>query len=284
MWLWEQTCGPSLLSCALDLLRMLCRLPANKTRMIIDRGTDWPTWIQSQLDTFRTIFHYRDADRLTTKAINTYRGETRDFAYLTPKRRLEPSDLYPDLEAEYLHCVCMPTRLMDILEELKELNWDPKIVYEPIPDYCLPSELENLKKVLGSVHVFSPNHEEAQAFFGAGEGNKESIEQLCEAFVGFGAKRVVIRSGSMGSCGLEKDGKLVWVQPYTVDQSKVVDPTGCGNAFLVCERKGILVQADRIAGRNYRWFISARGRPPRRNALRQCFSFVDARAIRYLLV
>lgn len=202
--------------------------------MIIDRGSDWPSWVQEQLNTFRNIFHYRDNQtRLTTKAINTYHGETRDFAYLTPKRRLEPSDLYPDLQADYLHCVCAPDRLASILDELASLNWDPKIIYEPIPDLCLPSELENLRKVIGKVHVFSPNHEEGQAFFGAGDGSEASIEKLCSDFVGMGAKRVIVRSGSLGSCGLEKGGKVFWVRPYTTDQKKVVDPTGAGNAFLV---------------------------------------------------
>lgn len=170
-----------------------------------------------------------------------------DFKYLTPRRRLEPIDLPPSLRSStHLHFVCSPTRALVIHSQLlPPLNptpsWSPALVYEPIPDRCCPAELEALKKILPHLKVFSPNHEEAWAFFGVGveeveRKGKKGIEEVARKFFAEGAGEIVlIRSGALGAYAVKKgENKGVWVPAYhKYGIDKVVDVTGAGNSFLV---------------------------------------------------
>lgn len=148
-----------------------------------------------------------------------------------------------------------------------------KLVYEPIPSLCIPSEMHSLRKVLPYIEVFSPNHEEAGTFFSlkleqdiegdytnvydtssgivfenvAPEDKQRSIQGLAQRFLDEGAKRhVVIRSGKMGCYLLTrpdpngnqapKTEAGTWLPAYyqpDTVEGKVVDVTGAGNAFLV---------------------------------------------------
>lgn len=171
-----------------------------------------------------------------------------DFKYLTPRTRLEPIDLPPSLRSTtHLHYVCSPTRALVIHSQLlPPLNptptWLPNLVYEPIPDRCLPTELPALRQVLPHLGVFSPNHEEAWAFYGVSveevkRRGKEGIEEVARRFVeeeGAGGV-VLIRSGALGAYAVKKGEKEgVWVPAYhRYGSEKVVDVTGAGNSFLV---------------------------------------------------
>lgn len=174
-----------------------------------------------------------------------------EFKYLTHRTRLEPKDLPAPLRtAQYLHFVCSPTRALEIRHQLRpEQNpapeWQPRLVYEPIPDRCRPDEMDALRDVLPDIAVFSPNHEEAWAFFGvdAAEANargRAGVEEVARRFLDAGAADVVIiRSGPLGAFAIrrgEKEG--FWVPAYHSYEDgrstgKVVDVTGAGNSFLV---------------------------------------------------
>lgn len=53
-------------------------LESESVGLLIDRGTDWNEDLQKQLDHFgKEMWVYRDVDRLTTRALNRYRGEVR---------------------------------------------------------------------------------------------------------------------------------------------------------------------------------------------------------------
>jgi hypothetical protein len=174
-----------------------------------------------------------------------------DFKYLTHRARLEPFDLPPPLRtSQYLHFVCSPTRALVIHSQLlpplnTTASWRPSLVYEPIPDRCIPEELPSLRQVLPHIAVFSPNHEEAWSFFGvsAADANvrgRDGIEEVAQRFFAEGAEGVVlIRSGALGAYAVKKgEEKGFWVEAYHSyeDKStgKVVDVTGAGNSFLVC--------------------------------------------------
>jgi sugar/nucleoside kinase (ribokinase family) len=174
-----------------------------------------------------------------------------DFKYLTHRARLEPIDLPPSLRtARYLHFVCSPTRALVIHSQLlPPLNttpsWRPHLVYEPIPDRCIPEELDSLRQVLPHVEIFSPNHEEAWSFFGvsaaeANERGKGGIEEVAQRFFDEGAASVVlIRSGALGAYAVKKgERRGIWVPAFhsyedRKSTGKVVDVTGAGNSFLV---------------------------------------------------
>ena len=132
----------------------------------------------------------------------------------------------------------MPARALEIIQEVKALGWtDTKFVYEPIPFGCLPSELPALREVLPHVHYFSPNHEEAGWFWKLQveeETDKPArIEDLAQRFLDEGVpNNVIIRSGKLGAYVLQRGQAGKWVAPYHTSGEKVVDVTGCGNAFI----------------------------------------------------
>ncbi|KAM0791334.1 hypothetical protein ACM66B_005804 [Microbotryomycetes sp. NB124-2] len=226
-------------------------LDAKSIGILVDRGNDWPSEIERDLDVYgRDMWVYRDKTGPTTRALNLYTGEHRDFKYLTGRVRLEPKDLPIELRsAEYLHFVCSPTRALVILSQLGDgpdsvqstngAAWRPHLCYEPIPFRCVPEELDSLCKVLPHVKVFSPNHEEAAAFFGIStekvkQDGKEGIERVARKLVELGAQdMVVIRSGALGAFALRRgsDGGT-WIPAFHTDSEKVVDVTGAGNSFL----------------------------------------------------
>lgn len=70
--------------------------------------------------------------------------------------RLSPPDLASTKLAapKYLHFVCSPTRALEIIKDIDDLGWTDrtKLVYEPIPDLCVPSEMPALKQVIPRLH------------------------------------------------------------------------------------------------------------------------------------
>jgi hypothetical protein len=58
---------------------VVLRLESNNIGMIVDRGNDFPSWIQRKLESYGAdTWLFRDhADKTTTKALNYYRGDHR---------------------------------------------------------------------------------------------------------------------------------------------------------------------------------------------------------------
>ncbi|GAA5925844.1 Mak32p [Sporobolomyces koalae] len=226
-------------------------LPANRVGILVDRGTDWDPQVEDKLNEFGpAMWIFRDKDGETTKALNLYTGEHRDFKYLTPRTRLEPQDLpAPFRSSQYLHFVCSPTRALEIRAQLDPRvnptpTWQPALVYEPIPDRCIPEEMGSLREILPHIAIFSPNHEEAGSFYGltpeqVHEQGQEGIERIARRFFDEGATGVVIiRSGAWGSYTLQRgEERGFWTSAfYPYDNAKaqkqVKDVTGAGNSFL----------------------------------------------------
>lgn len=177
------------------------------------------------------------------------------FKYLTPKKRLTHEDLSPSLlRSKSIHLICSPLRCIDLVQGVKALRKaldshlpDPLFIWEPVPDLCVPSELENTIKALGYVDVISPNHAELASLFSVdantatGEADRQRLEdcssRLLES-VGKGKQSekpryVVVRSGKDGCCVASEDGTSTWLPAYhRSSPQKVVDPTGGGNGFL----------------------------------------------------
>ncbi|GAA5978112.1 hypothetical protein JCM5350_007399 [Sporobolomyces pararoseus] len=237
-------------------------LPPKRVGILVDRGKDWSSEVQAKLDEFgKEMWVYRDKEGETTKALNLYTGEHRDFRYLTPRTRLEPQDLPSEFHSsKYLHFVCSPTRALVIHSQLSSAIWRPSLVYEPIPDRCIPEELPALREILPHIEIFSPNHEEAASFYGISpaqvlERGKEGIEEIAKRFLKEeGAKDlVIIRSGAWGAFtvrkGKEENG--FWTEAYypyddTEAQKRVKDVTGAGNSFLGGLMGGLVLHPDDV--------------------------------------
>jgi sugar/nucleoside kinase (ribokinase family) len=117
----------------------------------------------------------------------------------------------------------------------------PLFLWEPVPDLCTPSELENCYEALKHVDVVSPNHQELTAFFGqTGDAGDKVDRPVVEECVGKllasgigpdGRGAVVTRAGKEG-CLVQTRTSQRWMPAYHQSSEKVVDPTGGGNMFL----------------------------------------------------
>ncbi|TEB35435.1 Ribokinase-like protein [Coprinellus micaceus] len=213
--------------------------------MLVDKGNDFPEGIEQQLLSYGdAMWAFRPQPTSgTTRALNSYLGEHRNFEYLTPRNRITPNDL-PSVnisKPDTLHFICSPSRAAKIVKEVKGVQgWSPITIYEPIPDRCVPEELPALKRVLPSISVLSPNAEEALNLLSLPlPPSRTTIEQAADLFLGFGVGEggkgwVVIRSGGLGAYVRSKERVGEWVEAFWTekDGEKIVDVTGAGNSFL----------------------------------------------------
>ncbi|KAH8830317.1 Ribokinase-like protein, partial [Flagelloscypha sp. PMI_526] len=222
-------------------------LSAEDVGMIVDRGNDWgrqiPRTIRKSMFGKEMWLFRDDPSRVTTRALNAYVGDVRNFEYLTPKIRITPSQLLntPLQRPNALHFVCSPTRALEIMKEVREVEgWHPVTIFEPIPDRCIPAELPALKQGLCDITILSPNAEEALSLLSiSGVPNPSVIENAAQELFSFSPRpnfSVVIRSGHLGAFVLTSSVKR-WIPAYwnadePVHQGNVVDVTGAGNSFL----------------------------------------------------
>ncbi|KAG2013910.1 hypothetical protein CC2G_010774 [Coprinopsis cinerea AmutBmut pab1-1] len=228
-------------------------LHPNNIRMIIDKGRDFPLEIEQKLLQYgKEMWSFRDQpNALTTRALNSYLGEHRNFQYTTPRIRITPRDLEPlgIVKPRTLHFICSPTRAATIISEVKMVKgWEPITIYEPIPDRCVPEELPALKQVLSSISILSPNAEEALSLLSmASTQTRATIERAADSFLDFGIGKensgfIIIRSGALGAYVKSRSQEGKWIDAYwgDEDRERVVDVTGAGNSFLGGLAAGIL--------------------------------------------
>ncbi|CAE6424154.1 putative protein C16C9,01c [Rhizoctonia solani AG-1 IB] len=211
-------------------------LPASEIGQIVDRGSDFPATVQRQLDHYGPeMWHFREQpENKTTRAVNRYTGELRDFDYLTPRIRLTPKDLpgTPLESPRQIHFVCSPTRASQIMQDVDAYgakDWKPFTIYEPIPSRCVPEELPALRQILHRIDILSPNAEEAFGLLSFDKTRFEdhsAVEQAAARLLSFG----------VGKDGSGTEGGIVrgwWIPAYWGPEDiGVVDVTGAGNAFL----------------------------------------------------
>lgn len=123
----------------------------------------------------------------------------------------------------------------------------PLFVWEPVPDLCIPDELEHCYQALRYVDVISPNHVELASFFGENISLDDTklLGRLCHDLRTKGFRSsggaVVVRTGKRG-CYVAEGARDTALPAYytpvndvgenSPSNEKVVDPTGGGNAFL----------------------------------------------------
>ena len=174
------------------------------------------------------------------------------FKYLTPKLRITAKDLSPELlSAKSFHLICAPARCVELVDGIKSrraklgcLLEEPLFIWEPVPDLCVPAELENTIKALEHVNVISPNHAELSEMFSvvghtkAGDVDRQVIESCSSKLLSSVSPErasklsVVVRSGKDG-CYVASSSQKAWLPAlHAATPEKVVDPTGGGNGFL----------------------------------------------------
>ncbi|KAJ5533842.1 hypothetical protein N7527_000096, partial [Penicillium freii] len=178
----------------------------------------------------------------------------KSFQYTTPVLAVQESKLQRTalLTSKVYHYLASPqdmkTRLLNLLalREQEGMLDRPLIIWEPAPLSCKPENLEACLETAALVDVFTPNHLELMAFFEqspVASSNRSEIERLGSELLASGVGpegkgAVIIRAGENGCFVQSRNITSQWLPPfYTADMakeyaSKVVDPTGAGNAFL----------------------------------------------------
>ncbi|KAK0251608.1 hypothetical protein LTR91_002471 [Friedmanniomyces endolithicus] len=232
---------------------------------IIDAGTDFPATVRSQIESWETSALIRPREVLTTRGWNGYgENESRAFKYLTEKKRLTVDGLSPEfLSSRSFHLICSPLRCTHMIQQILAQRAgnhksQPVIIWEPVPDLCVPSELPNTLQAMQHVQVISPNHEELGSLFSqthpAAGVDRALVEnhahRLLDSGIGPNSQgAVVVRAGKEG-CYIASHRLARWLPAYHQDSRKVVDPTGGGNGFLGglavgLARTGSVVEAAR---------------------------------------
>ncbi|KAK5074757.1 Double-stranded RNA-containing particles stability [Lithohypha guttulata] len=219
-----------------------CQIISKNISWIVDVGSDFPSVIRNNIDEWNTDCNYRvDDTRLTTRAWNGYgENELRSFKYITPKKRLEVQDLSSrQLLSKSFH--------MSSREKINLPAQMPVIVWEPIPDLCLPDQLATLQSAMQGCTIVSPNHEELKTFFNADVANNEEPALLVKRLMGWKQTHEspstlttpIVREGANGSTAYFHHRHTdtissVHLPAYHTSemQSLVIDPTGGGNTYL----------------------------------------------------
>ncbi|KAG8218408.1 Ribokinase-like protein [Butyriboletus roseoflavus] len=210
-------------------------LPPSSVGMIIDKGDDFPHHVHQKLLSYgHDMWLFREhTNRKTTRALNSYRGDLRNFEYLTPRIRLSPRDLHVTRLSHpaTLHFICSPTRALQVISEV---DWNPIIIFEPIPDRCVPEELPSLITAMASIDVLSPNAQEAFALLSlTSPVTRDAVQSAALGFLDFGVGPsgkgcVIIRSADLGACVATRAKGCRWVDAFWTaqDTSNIVDVTG----------------------------------------------------------
>ncbi|KAJ5366331.1 hypothetical protein N7541_000272 [Penicillium brevicompactum] len=154
---------------------------------------------------------------------------------------------------------------MLFLREKLGIQHRPLIIWEPAPLSCKPENLQDFLAVAALVDVFSPNHLELAALFEdtPATSDRSEIERLAKKFItnGVGPEgkgTVIVRVGEHGCFVRSSNLVSKWLPPFHVagpgeeQATKVVDPTGAGNAFLGGYSIGYLqTGGDIIQAANY---------------------------------
>ncbi|QLQ82559.1 hypothetical protein HG537_0H03220 [Torulaspora globosa] len=230
------------------------RRVAGSLRWIVDCGYDFPKILKERIESWQSGVVFReDLTRETTRGWNGYGDDDlRQFKYLNEKRSITAADwrefgMDNILKIECVHLICSGERCSSLIKQMKGLECYPKvIVWEPVPDLCDKAHFADISGILqlqdDYTVIFSPNAEEGARLLGDKEPfTVEEVVQCIWKFDKILSDRhvCVLRCGRLGSVMLTSrdndTGKrtLKRFPAYHEDDiSKVIDPTGGGNAFL----------------------------------------------------
>lgn len=213
---------------------MFCK--RNQAGFIVDYGRDIEPATERQIESYQfSLVVRRDQKRLCTRGLNTYDGDHRGFEYMTPKLRLQASDLPQSLlRSRAFHLICSPDRCEEIISNLKSFRQeigctqDFVSVWEPVPDACVPERWSEFVSAMSKVSVLSPNAEEAAGILG--RPPSDPIESLADELFAEHNGIVIIRCSARGAYVRSREVSA-WYPASIHSTAEVVDATGAGNTF-----------------------------------------------------
>ncbi|KAH7378648.1 pfkB family kinase [Cadophora sp. MPI-SDFR-AT-0126] len=174
---------------------------------------------------------FSEVVRLSTRGLLKYEDTTfgpKKFKYTTEPLKPSPSDLVstPLLTSRTYHFLATPEDLARQVSEQLQLRigngveLKPLLVWEPFPPAC---QAQNLDSILAALD-FQP----------------EVLESCAQTFLDHsigpqGDGCIVIRASEHGSLSASRAAGFIWspaFYPPDLDTSRIVDPTGAGNAYI----------------------------------------------------
>ncbi|BEJ13470.1 hypothetical protein CspHIS471_0306440 [Cutaneotrichosporon sp. HIS471] len=225
-------------------------LPAKEN---LDEFDDLPRELEEELLSYGSkmwVFNRIPGARVPRARIG-YDGAVRSYAHIIQPVPRTAFDLIhgPLFGAEYLH-VPPPFSSSDLLDLLSDLpsSWQPKVIFEPAPSSCHPSEREAFEAAAQRVHTLSPNHEELLSIYDRTLPEEEGeirmvVNEIVTYLLGLGVPVVAVRCGASGACIGTVEG-LRWVPSFFEEQYRVRDVTGAGNAFIGGYIAGLSLTGD----------------------------------------
>ena len=134
-------------------------------------------------------------------------------------------------------------------------------MWEPRPPSCIPENYDAILEAVKLADVFSPNHIEIAQIFGNQSPevlDRSILEEYATKILASGVGQtnsgtVIIRAGEAGCLVASTQRPFAWLPPFYKhlteegvndqdgpQESKVIDPTGAGNAFLGAFTIGLL--------------------------------------------
>lgn len=208
---------------------------------IFDKGSDFLEAVEHEIASWGTGVVLRpDTSRLTSRGVNIYDdNDVRTFHYVTPKRRIEVSDILETGNLAFsssFHFCCALDRCESSIDSLNALsNQHPAFIFEPTPDACVKENFLALAEMLHKVDIFLPNLEEAMELteWKSAPRTEAQFDELADAFFQYQDPKksgTVLRCGPLG-CYIKSKNLSILLPAYHVDQANVVDVTGGGNSF-----------------------------------------------------
>ncbi|KXH62940.1 PfkB family carbohydrate kinase [Colletotrichum nymphaeae SA-01] len=275
---------------------------------VITAGSDFPTAVRQQIEGWGVTVQYDETpDRLSTRGLLEYENGAfgkKTFRYTVPPLHPDLTRLpRPLLQSSVIHTLATPEDLERHMETLTNLRGEMEnpssiVAWEPSPLNIRNREAEHLR-ALHLSDICSPNDHELLRMKGIDEGsgvpyNRALIENhainLSRGDTAPGQPALpekarnrprvtVIRCGEQGCLTIPRGGNPMWLPPfYDNGSSKVLDPTGAGNAFLgafavTFARTGDAVLASAYGSVAASFVIEQIG-PPRREVIdgRECWN------------
>ncbi|EPY54070.1 carbohydrate kinase [Schizosaccharomyces cryophilus OY26] len=230
---------------------------SKRLRLIVDKGSDFPESVKTELDGLDAGIVYRETpERKTTYGYNrVHDNGLRLFEYLSPKKPIRAQDLVEtgSMESKTIHVITSPKNFISMSEEIAKygsLTDRPKVIWEPTPESCCPENWPVCQKAMKYCDIFSPNEVDTANLLAVDiKEAKERAEQFAYALqemqIGSnGQGWAVLRCGSAGCFIAPSTSRTAPHQDEVLAQrdvihlpsvpmapNSVLDTTGAGNTF-----------------------------------------------------
>jgi sugar/nucleoside kinase (ribokinase family) len=175
------------------------------------------------------VAHFARLELPFPKALLGYRSDSAD---LDSRTQLQPTslrqgDFPPDyLDASAAHLCDLDFMTHSLLPAVLRQAEFTTVTLDPSRGYMNPTYWNDVPALITGLTAFLPSEEELRALF---QGRSSDLWEMIEALAAYGCEMIVVKRGEGGQILYDAVSKNRWeISAYP---SRVVDPTGAGDAF-----------------------------------------------------